>query len=295
MSNLQVEHDMGKWVPGRELEWTWYMNLSRQQVYKKEDNMWNVYMMGSNRTRNTSSLLKETEERVQELPIGSTGCTVEDIKGRWKVTGLIMAEEGVESEGESEEEDENGIESDDSINKLHKGMRKHESKWVTTGETEWPSQQGAGLARAIEQSRLIGMSDGSCWNGRGTCAWTITSSEETWKSSNIVSRYKGVEVDPYRCELQGIYSVLVAIEIICQTYQITEGSVVVSCDGESALKDAFRTKVAECYEKKTLRLAFGNCNDQRSYPGGINSYTCISAPRRCQGDGKIEWYGKNEY
>jgi hypothetical protein len=46
-------------------------------------------------------------------------------------------------------------------------------------------------------------------------------------------------MDSYRCELVGIYCIMVVVQKFCEYYHISKGSIELGCDGLSALESTF--------------------------------------------------------
>ena len=144
---------------------------------------------------------------------------------------------------------------------------KHRSRWITTkGHTKWPRNNGREIARAIEKGEAIAVSDGSHLEGEGTCAWIISSTGSKWSSAARVSRPGKIKADPYRGELFGIYSLLVALEILCNNHQITQGKVKLYCDGKSALEDAFKLDLHHSYKKPHSDILAAIINIRKKLP-----------------------------
>ena len=88
---------------------------------------------------------------------------------------------------------------------------------------------------------MAAVSDGS-FNPKdlyGTAAWIIqdelTGSELT--GMMIILGQPNV-LDAYRCELGGLYGIVVIINALCLYHRIKSGSITRACDGDMALKHA---------------------------------------------------------
>ena len=99
------------------------------------------------------------------------------------------------------------------------------------------SNNGNTIARAIQQNNAIAVSDGSYKDGFGTAACVIEG--ETKRG-----RIRGTNVvpgpikdgDSHRCELAGLYAIILFVNAICQTHNIHQGSITVACDNMQALQ-----------------------------------------------------------
>ena len=96
---------------------------------------------------------------------------------------------------------------------------------------------GATIAAAINTNTAIAVSDGSLKLGLGTAAYVL-------EGQNSTNRIKGVnkvpgpikDGDSHRCEVSGIYSVILIITSICKLHNITNGSITISCDNLQSLR-----------------------------------------------------------
>jgi hypothetical protein len=93
------------------------------------------------------------------------------------------------------------------------------------------------LVDSIKEGWAIAISDGSHKNKWGTASWRIMA------DSNKAEQWAGLHVTPginddqsaFRSEIGGIYTMAVAIELICKFFHISNGSVSFGSDCEAAL------------------------------------------------------------
>jgi hypothetical protein len=100
------------------------------------------------------------------------------------------------------------------------------------------------LVGAINEGLAIVVSDGSYKDKFGTVAWTIGTVEQTGYISGRAT-CPGAEGNhsSYRSRLSGIYSIMVVMQRLCTYFEVPEGQVELSCDGQSALQSAFEKGV----------------------------------------------------
>lgn len=99
------------------------------------------------------------------------------------------------------------------------------------------TDEGLTIAQALTDGTAVAVSDGSLKNGLGTAAFTI-------ESSTYENRVHGVnkvpgpigDGDSYRCELAGLYSIVVIVTTIARYYHLPHGKCTIACDNESSLK-----------------------------------------------------------
>jgi len=95
------------------------------------------------------------------------------------------------------------------------------------------------LIQAIIDGKAVAVSDGSYKDHQGAAAWIIEGADDS-------VRLRGAGVTPglpedqsaYRSELFGLWGILDSLHAFTQAHHINTGSVVIACDGLSALKKA---------------------------------------------------------
>jgi hypothetical protein len=96
---------------------------------------------------------------------------------------------------------------------------------------------GASIAEAIKEHTAIAVSDGGLKLGLGTAAFVI-------EGRTTAGRIRGVnkvpgpikEGDSHRCEVSGLYVVILLVRDICKTYDILQGGITICCDNTTALQ-----------------------------------------------------------
>jgi hypothetical protein len=95
------------------------------------------------------------------------------------------------------------------------------------------------LIEAIKEGAATAISDGSYKDKFGTAAWAIGDPDNVaFISGRSICPGAPCNHDAYRSELAGIYFIMTVIDKFCAYYHITEGSIVLGCDGKSALETA---------------------------------------------------------
>jgi hypothetical protein len=98
----------------------------------------------------------------------------------------------------------------------------------------WPLDEGREIAQSISQGTCIAVSDGSFKEGHGTASAIIIGNSTQIRCDVVTPGISGVQCS-YRSELAGLFAAVYHIDMVCQHYQVTEGKVLLACDGESAL------------------------------------------------------------
>jgi hypothetical protein len=96
------------------------------------------------------------------------------------------------------------------------------------------------LAKAIQEGEAIAISDGSFQDQYGTAAWALEGSGSKGRIVGAVT-VPGTAKDQsaYRSELAGLYCILLGAKKLCEFFNITQGSIELGCNGQSALDKAF--------------------------------------------------------
>lgn len=96
--------------------------------------------------------------------------------------------------------------------------------------------EGEDIAEAIQLQKAQADSDGSFKGNHGTSASIIEGANES-KCITYVNTVPGPASiqSAYRSELAGILSSLTHVKIICDKFEINDGSITIACDGEQAL------------------------------------------------------------
>ena len=111
---------------------------------------------------------------------------------------------------------------------------------------QWPSQvvymKGSiyGILQGLKDGTLVGVSDGSFKNKRGTAFWII----ETQDGSERIVGLTEVpgqedEHDACRSELVGLFGLVVALKTLTVLGDVRNCGIEVGCDGLSALHRSF--------------------------------------------------------
>jgi hypothetical protein len=109
--------------------------------------------------------------------------------------------------------------------------------WAIKNSYIAESDNGSYIATAIANNKDVAVSGGSQKTQMGTSAFTI---EGPTKDKQII----GVNIAPdniedgdsQRCELSGIYAIVIMVNTVCEIHLITFGSITVGCNNISALQ-----------------------------------------------------------
>jgi hypothetical protein len=98
------------------------------------------------------------------------------------------------------------------------------------------------IAQAILDGKALSVADGSYMEKiskkHGAAAWLVQECEDSplYCQGQVDTSGNTNEVSSYRSELQGVHSLLMAIIIICQVYNIKSWSITLACDNEVAIR-----------------------------------------------------------
>jgi len=95
------------------------------------------------------------------------------------------------------------------------------------------------LIQAIIEGKAVAVSDGSYKDHQGAVAWTIEGVDNSvWLRGAGVMPGSPEDQSTYRSKPFGLWGILDLLHSITQAYHINTGSMVIACDGLSAIKKA---------------------------------------------------------
>ena len=98
------------------------------------------------------------------------------------------------------------------------------------------TDDGSTIAQAIKDGLAIGVDDGSLKLLFGTAAFAIEGPSPTHRiigTNQVPGPIR--EGDSHRCELSGLYGIVIIVHTICKHFNITAGSIKIACDNKYAL------------------------------------------------------------
>jgi hypothetical protein len=102
---------------------------------------------------------------------------------------------------------------------------------------------GTALRQAIQSFDAIAVSDGSYQESFGSAAWVLEGTTAKGQITGVVGTPgHGASQSSYRSELTGLYCIVLTVNKLCAHYGLTDGGIIVGCDRESALEQAFGQK-----------------------------------------------------
>ena len=93
------------------------------------------------------------------------------------------------------------------------------------------------LSEALQSGTAVAVSDGSYKLNLGTSAFIVTTpgcSSHVRGANRVPGPLK--EGDSYRCELAGLYGIILTVNALCQAHGISSGKCTIACDNDSAIR-----------------------------------------------------------
>ncbi len=211
----QLPVPLGKWLPNITQTDGWFTNPDGTQLYRQQQNEWVTFTPIPLRRR-TRSFHSTSHPRATDLS------QLELHRATTYQHGDIITVTGHGPIGTTPT------------------VELNEKKfWETWQCEETIVGQVEILIQAIRTGKAVAVSDGSYKDQHGAAAWTI-------ESETDLNRLSGAGLTPgypedqsaYRSELFGIWGILASLKHLSDTHQIKGGTVVVACNGLSALKKA---------------------------------------------------------
>lgn len=220
--HLRVRVPLGLWYKHSDTQWKWWVDpVSRQLFCRHEDGSWS---RSSGRRQVGQRVLYNSDIPISpdRVPMGLRRVTVNQPSGSPTIS--------MDSEGFSAETP--NLEVDTTAAAI--AILPPESKWAVK-HIRIPDDGGA-IAEAIRQGSAVAVSDGSLKLGIGTSAFIVTNPlhQNPIVGANVVPGWVK-DGDSHRCELSGIYGIIIVVHIIAQVFEISEGAIHVACDNKQAL------------------------------------------------------------
>lgn len=219
-NNKRVKIHLGKCLQKRDT-WKWLWTPEEERIYHKNQD-WNVYAKTNRRTHRISSQrYKKMDGINEEKPDNSIPVHTQHQGNSIKITGQVEFAEVEEEE----------------IQFTYEQLLKSYNSWAVQKVSI--KYEGKDVAEAFSLRKARAVSDGSYKNNKGTSA-TILEGHDEEKSIISVNTIPGPpqSQSAYGSELAGILANLLHIETLCTKYNITEGEIIIACDGQSALNES---------------------------------------------------------
>ena len=96
---------------------------------------------------------------------------------------------------------------------------------------------GQSVAFAIQNGSAVAVTDASIFSDQiGAAAWVIQCTLSGKRCEGRVRVLPGSsKMNSYRAEVFGIYTILIAVQQLCQNYQLQNGKLIVACDNDDGL------------------------------------------------------------
>ena len=254
----ELVEPLGPWTDS-DTTWTWFVSPSEERLYQREEGKW-IYYSKIRSLRRRSLPTFERQGESTEFPMDAVRATVAQY-GDQHARLLAMATRSTLYLAT--------VDSNPSLRQAIEGLSA-DQKW-SMQEVEWSADGGQALVDAIANGCAIAVSDGSFKDEYGTAGWTIRGdTDDVFITGSNITPGDGQYQSAYRSELSGLYGIVVAVEVLCRVFNITDGSITVACDGESALDYAFD------WDNRWLRA-------------GTAHLDLISAIRKKVRDSPIQW------
>jgi hypothetical protein len=210
--HLKPDMHLGSWTDGEQEGWTWFLLQRTQKLFQRRENRWRVYKRRGRGRMGTHSPFIYMNDALSK-PDTTIRCTVYyDTEGQLRVSGTGR-------EGATRDYTTSTEQTITNQNSVHGNIEN--------------------IIQAIRDGNAKLVSDGSYVKDRsiGSAGWIVEGNE-------IGNQIRGQQETPgpkncqcsHRSEMWGILGLVMTVNSLCQTYQITEGTVTAKCDGEGTIK-----------------------------------------------------------
>jgi hypothetical protein len=221
--HLRLRVPLGLWFDHKEEEWKWWVDPVSLKLFCRHGQ--DTWSRASGRRQVGQRTLYNTDTPIcaQRVPLGLRRVTVNQPSGSPTITMECI---GLSAEIPIPE-----------VDTLAAAIAflPPESKWALKHMVF--ADGGQAVATAIQNRTAIAVSDGSLKLQIGTSAFIVTVAGNKYPvvGANVVPGQVNVG-DSHRCELSGLYGIIVVCHLIVKVFDIKEGAVHVACDNEQALK-----------------------------------------------------------
>ena len=237
--NFHLDTSLGNWTIQVPSQWQWFVNCFSDNLFHKDSTgSWTTYKLLGRRTR--QNRFRTTPSLGEHLPpLGTMApTTIQEYSTYYQAQGTSAVSP---------------------ISQLQPLVQDNYLKWLQYTATESTTSTDQ-LITDIIQGKAIAVSDGSFdpITKTGAAAWIITSKHSSqWIRGTSISPGSTTIQNPYRSEILGILAILHQINQLCRIHQITNGSIIMACDGISALRQATRRDIDKisCRNKQSDLLS----------------------------------------
>ena len=220
---LSLNHRIGHWTDQSECNWLWFFSPIEERLFQRSATGWKLWIPNSRRQLRSINRPFKLAGSVEVLP------TVH--RATVQPHGLLVRMTGYTSEVPTTNPMIHCFQD-------YVDSQPHTRIWCVQQLTI--DGDGSALAQAIKNNEAVMVSDGSFKDARGTAAIVLQGPNADGEA-RAVNRVPGEpeDHDSYRSEVSGLLGIATLIELLCEFFDIQQGSVEVACDGLSALNEVF--------------------------------------------------------
>ena len=257
----KLKQPLGLWMQSPVDSWVWFWSPTSGELFSKNSIAgWHKF---AQRHQHGTRYEREFRfvEASEELPDGCQRATVKPISDK---VVLFLGAAGQIKQSQNAEED---VRVSGNLGELEE------------------------IAIGISRSQVIGVTDGSYMAERskrlGAAAWILEDQVTLHRVQGECQTTGSLEdVNSYRSELQGIYSIVRLLRDICKKYDVKKGEVKIFCDNKGALHTLGRRVFFSKYQKRHADLV-------RAITATLCQLPIEVVPKHVYGhqDDQCEWEG----
>ena len=236
---LLLNKPLGKWLIDPTKHWTWFLEPMEGTIYELNKTLdYEVYIPSVPHRSRARGTAYHHHHTTAERPTSAVPCTVMP-KTKDQVILLGATSHTLPQLTKPE------IPPPTTLKQAYEQLNPLD-QWAAPNVT--CEDNGHSLAELIKKGKVIAVSDGSSGEDIATSSFVITShkkrDEANTKPAQGSNTAPGTPDDQnsYRGEVAGIAGVVATTKMICNVHDITEGSLEIGLDGDSAMKVVFREK-----------------------------------------------------
>ena len=234
-----LSQPLGQWEANLEnvycTEWEWWVDQENNSLYRCVRGKWYRFRPLTQRKKRRGA-----KDRFKHYILMTYPPPVHHMqRSSIKYERRAYITQGCQKQLEMEHREENEVPSLDRLMEVL-GLREGE-QWALHNlkTTECIDD----IVKDIANGKAVGISDGSFKDEGGTAAWILENEQGTQRimGTVVVPGYAS-DQSAYRSEIAGLYAMVLVVEMIKEVWGLTEGGILIGCDGKDALNQSLNVQ-----------------------------------------------------
>jgi hypothetical protein len=224
-----LRQPLGKWTRTPTSTWRWYFDTATERLLEQHNGTVKVYSRKAGRPSRRAQL-----KFVSSISSTATDITPTAVPAKVYRQGSLLVVIGWAPISTSPRQQKST-----SLQEFVRLNVHPDAAWAVKGLTVGNEDDGRAVATSISNGSFLAISDGSFKDQHGTASW-IVQGEDSFGAfgSSLITPENPEDQSAHRSELAGLFGIATIVDLLCQYYDITEGTVTIGYDGLQALVHA---------------------------------------------------------